>query len=89
MKQFTKLNVTQTPIPRDDKKTRANAVAPQVECGRVFLVEGSWNEAFLEEVSGFPNAPHDEDVDLLGYAINYHLNGNKIKNGGLQNILWY
>ena len=89
LKQFTKLNVTQTPIPKDDKKTRANAVAPQVECGRVFLVEGSWNEAFLEEVSGFPNAPYDEDVDLLGYAINYHLNGNKIKNGGLQNILWY
>lgn len=88
LKHTTKLNVTQTPSPSEDKKTRANSVSPSVECGRVFLVEGVWNEAFLEEVCGFPNAPHDEDVDLLCYAIDYHLKAGKIQNGGLQNLLW-
>ena len=29
------------------------------------------NEEFEDEVCGFPNKPHDEYVDLLGYAINY------------------
>ena len=45
-------------------------VSPKIECGRVFLVEGSWVEDFLDEVCGFPTAPHDEFVDILGYAIN-------------------
>lgn len=88
LRHFTKLNVTKTPMPMDSKLTRANAVAPSVECGRVFLLEGNWNEAFLEEVCSFPNAPHDEDVDLLCYAIDFHLKGGRAQNGGLQNILW-
>ena len=33
-------------------------------------IEGAWNEDFLDEVCGFPTAPHDEYVDILGYAIN-------------------
>lgn len=88
LKHFTKLNITATPSPNDSKLTRANAIAPMVECGRVYLVEGVWNEAFLEEVCGFPNAPHDEFVDVLAYAVNYHLKQNQVNNNGLQNILW-
>ena len=55
----------------DRKDVRLHAVAPKVECGRVFLVEGDWNEEFIDEVCGFPTRSHDEYVDLLGYAINY------------------
>ena len=36
----------------------------------MILVEGTWNEEFLNEVCGFPSMPHDEYVDILGYAIN-------------------
>lgn len=86
LKSFTKLNVVEIPAPTDDKKTRLHAASPTVESGRVFLVEGAWNDEFLEEVCGFPNAAHDEDVDLLGYQIDYHLKNNNSQ--GMQNILW-
>lgn len=43
-----------------------------VESGHVYLVEGDWNDAFIDEVCGFPAKPHDEFVDLLCYAIDYH-----------------
>lgn len=67
----TNLNVTYTPTPKDPKDVRLHAVAPKVECGRVWLVDGEWTEEFVDEVCGFPAKPHDEYVDLLGYAINY------------------
>lgn len=67
----TDLNVTYTPSPSDPKDVRLHAVAPKVECGRVYLVDGEWNEEFIDEVCGFPAKTHDEYVDLLGYAINY------------------
>lgn len=75
LKEATKLNVTKTPTPRESKETRLNAVSPIVECGRVVLVEGAWNELFIDEVCGFPKKNHDEFVDLLCYAINYHIVG--------------
>ena len=71
LEAITDLNVTYTPTPVDRKDVRLHAVAPKVECGRVFLVEGDWNEEFIDEVCGFPTRSHDEYVDLLGYAINY------------------
>lgn len=70
LKETTTLNVKQTPTPTDDKEVRLRVVSPRIECGRVFIVEGSWNEQFLDEVCGFPAMPHDEFVDILGYAIN-------------------
>lgn len=73
LKAMTGLNVTATPPPRDSKETRLNAASPCVECGRVVLVEGAWNEEFMEEVCGFPVKPHDEFVDCLCYAIDHHL----------------
>jgi predicted phage terminase large subunit-like protein len=77
LKVDTKLNVTKTPSPVDSKETRANASSPIIECGRVHLVVGSWNEDFVDEVCGFPSKSHDEYVDLLWYAIDYHLKGTK------------
>lgn len=84
----TQLNVTETPTPVDSKGTRLHAASPKIECGRVVLVEDVWNEEFIEEVCGFPNAEHDEDVDLIGYAINYHLDGVAPGTPGPANILW-
>lgn len=70
LKDISTLNVKETPTPTDDKEVRLRVVSPRIECGRVFLVEGSWNDDFLDEVCGFPSQPHDEFVDILGYAIN-------------------
>lgn len=71
LKELTTLNVVSTPSPRESKETRLNAVSPFVESGHVYLVEGLWNEMFIEEVCGFPTRPHDEFVDLICYAIDH------------------
>ena len=71
LEQMTDLNVCRTPSPTTSKAERLHAVSPKIECGRVYLVEGRWNEEFLDEVCGFPQRSHDEFVDILGYAINY------------------
>lgn len=87
LRELTKLNVTTTPSPKEGKKTRLYTVSPKVEARRVVLVEGVWNQEFIDEVAGFPNMPHDEDVDLLYYAID-----EMLKDYGdaeaMQNILW-
>ena len=70
LKEISSLNVKETPTPTDSKETRFHVVSPRIECGRVLLVEGEWNDDFLDEVCGFPTAKHDEYVDILGYAIN-------------------
>lgn len=73
----THLNVCRTPSPRDSKATRLATASPKVECGRVMLVEGEWNEDFLDEVCGFPAQVHDEYVDILCYAIQYLIDYDK------------
>ncbi len=52
-----------------DKMGRLATVSPYVQSGRIVLVEGQWNEHFLTQVCSFPNAAHDEFVDLLSYAV--------------------
>lgn len=70
----TTLNVVQTPPPVDSKEVRANANSAKIECGRVYIVEGSWNDQYLEQVSKFPAVAHDEYVDITNYAIDYLIN---------------
>lgn len=72
LRETTNLSVVATSSPKDSKETRLNAASPFVESGRVYLVDGDWNEMFIDEVCGFPAKPHDEFVDLLCYSIDYH-----------------
>lgn len=51
-----------------DKSTRAAPVASQVNVGNVSIVRAPWNRAFLDEMSGFPDASHDDQVDALSRA---------------------
>lgn len=76
LKAGTALNVSCTKSPNESKETRLFAASPTVEGGRVVLVEGAWSESFIDEVCGFPAKPHDEFVDLLCYAIDYHMNSH-------------
>ena len=73
LERETSLNVTETPTPKDSKAVRLHAASPKIECGRLWLVDGDWNEEFIDEVCGFPNKSHDEFVDLVGYALDFHL----------------
>jgi predicted phage terminase large subunit-like protein len=51
-----------------DKQYRANPFAAQCEHGFVKLVEGAWNQAFVDELCAFPNAAHDDQVDAASAA---------------------
>lgn len=73
LKETSGLNVVCTPSPKDSKETRLFAASPTIEGGRVILVDGAWNEPFEDEICGFPAKPHDEYVDIIGYAIDYHI----------------
>jgi predicted phage terminase large subunit-like protein len=55
-----------------DKVSRAHAVSPLVESGRVFIPDSaSWLRDFLDEVTSFPAAPHDDQVDAMTQALGY------------------
>lgn len=66
--------------PQGGKEARAHAVSPAVEAGNCFLPHprfAPWIRDFLAQLSAFPKASHDDDVDacsqalirLLGYGV--------------------
>jgi predicted phage terminase large subunit-like protein len=71
LKRDTRLPVL--PIKVDaDKVARANAVAPLIEAGKVFLPESApWIYDFIEELSAFPAGEHDDQVDSTTQALNW------------------
>lgn len=52
------------------KSTRAKPLASQAEAGNVDILFGDWNEAFLDEISVFPNGTNDDQVDAAARAFN-------------------
>lgn len=55
-----------------DKQTRAQAVTPLIEAGRIFLPDvAPWVSDFVEEMACFPNGFHDDIVDATTQALNY------------------
>ena len=77
----TSLNITEikSNFVNSSKIENARATAPYIEGGRVILVEGAWNESYLNQVATFPNAKHDEHIDLTCYGVEKNLMGNKGK----------
>lgn len=63
------LNVIEYKLPKGDKISRLAAVMPYLESGRVIMIEGAWNDAFITEVIQFPKGKHDEAIDCLTMAI--------------------
>jgi predicted phage terminase large subunit-like protein len=65
--------------PLGDKQSRASAISPLVESGRVYIPESApWLNDFIEELSSFPAAPHDDQADALTQALTY-LRGVSVK----------
>jgi predicted phage terminase large subunit-like protein len=75
----TKLNITEikTNFVNSSKIENARSCSPYIESGRVILVKGAWNDAFLQQVGMFPNAKHDEHIDLTCYGIERNLMTNQ------------
>jgi predicted phage terminase large subunit-like protein len=56
--------------PSGDKVTRASVLlAGPAEQGRVSIVYGPWTQAFLDECADFPDGDHDDQIDVVGAAI--------------------
>ena len=51
------------------KVERARPASSAAEAGNIFLMEGPWNYAFLEELALFPTGAHDDQVDCLSGGI--------------------
>lgn len=61
--------------PEGGKVARANAVAPFLEAGNVWLPEPemdgyAWVADLVDEAAAFPNGAHDDQVDALTQALN-------------------
>ena len=54
---------------KGDKFTRALSWANLAEEGKVVLVRGPWIDAFLEEITTFPNSTHDDQLDAVSIAV--------------------
>ena len=84
LKRQTRIPVVAIKVD-SDKVSRAYAVTPLVESGRVFLPESApWLPDFLANLGTFPNAAHDDDVDSVTQALNYLARG-----GGSTGLLDY
>lgn len=64
-------------LPKGDKVYRADPFSTQVNWGRVLLLQGEWNNAFLDEYRHFPNSRFKDQVDAGsgGFAV---LTGKKM-----------
>jgi predicted phage terminase large subunit-like protein len=94
LKANSKLNVVEYAYPKAakvninlSKETRAEAITSQVESGRVVIVEGNWNELFINEVVTFPISKTDEAIDCLVQAVlRAHYVDSRYKKFGLKKI---
>lgn len=68
-KMLSGYNVRSSP-ETGDKLTRFGGFSAQAEAGNVFYIRGPWNERWLSELEGFPEAPHDDDADSTSRAFN-------------------
>jgi predicted phage terminase large subunit-like protein len=61
------------PVKADrDKVSRASAITAAHEAGLVYLPDGEhWLADFVDEMSSFPNAPHDDQVDAFVHAMQW------------------
>jgi len=65
-------------MPLADKIARANTWLARAEQGKVKLLRGEWNAAWLDEICAFPEAEHDDIVDatsgaFAGLAVPHHV----------------
>jgi predicted phage terminase large subunit-like protein len=67
-----KISGIQAVNPEGSKIGRANAVSPYIESGNVYLPHpafASWVNGFIAELTTFPAASNDDDVDAMTQAL--------------------
>jgi predicted phage terminase large subunit-like protein len=75
IKQLAGYSYTASP-ESGDKASRAEPFAAQAEAGNVFLIEGEWNAAFLDEAETFPLGKFKDQIDAASRAFNELVGGS-------------
>lgn len=81
MRKRTNLPIKPVQVDRD-KIARVNASSPYFEAGKIFLPDGeTWVPDYVEELTTFPAAKHDDQVDsttlfIMQIALNRELRQN-------------
>ena len=58
--------------PEGDKKTRLFAQASVFESGKIYVpVQAHWVDDFIHELTSFPTAKFDDQVDAMSQALTY------------------
>lgn len=58
--------------PEGDKKTRLFAQASVFEAGKIYIPEEShWVDSFIHELTSFPSAKFDDQVDAMSQGLSY------------------
>jgi len=71
MQRNTRIPAFPVKVDRD-KIARAYSVTPLIEAGKVLLPESApWLFDYIEEMSAFPNAEHDDQVDSTTQALSF------------------
>ena len=65
--------------PTLSKEERAAPMARAAEAGNFRIVSAGWNREWLDEVAGFPNLPHDDQVDSASGAMDSVANGRRAR----------
>lgn len=63
------------------KEERFNSVQPFFQNEQVYMVEGEWNMKYMNYLSDFPHAKHDEAVDVTVYALTVLLQAGYVNYG--------
>jgi predicted phage terminase large subunit-like protein len=62
--------------PRGDKVQRLERCQPAFRAGNVFVPESApWKLEYVTELTTFPNAPNDDQVDVTSLALGWFLDG--------------
>jgi predicted phage terminase large subunit-like protein len=78
LKRQTRLPIFEKPTTSNDKVFRAQALAPHLEAGRVYMFTGSpWAGDFVDQCADFPNLKNDDDVDSFMIALETAIGGPK------------
>ena len=71
MKEYNEKTARSTPdSPSGDKVLRATPLATYAEAGNVVLLDGDWNEGYLDELEGFPTGEYKDQVGVSSGAFN-------------------
>ena len=60
------------------KHNRVETCSPYILSGKVILISGSWNDAFIDQCGKFPNGTNDDMLDVGCYAILDTLHVNEV-----------